>query len=59
MNASRHAALVNAAHYLTLRTNLLHMVKIVKIAYDPSCKSSKLSRKKNGQEFILSISKIG
>jgi hypothetical protein len=59
MNGSHHAALVNAAHCVTLRTNLLHMVKIVKIAYDPSWKSSKLSRKKNGQEFRLSMSKIG
>jgi hypothetical protein len=36
MNASRHAPLDHAANFITLRSDLLHMVENLKVAYGTS-----------------------
>jgi len=50
MNASHHAALVHAANCISMRSDLLHMVENLKIAYGMSWKSSQTSWKKIGQD---------
>jgi len=58
MNGSRHAASMYAAHCITLPSELLHMVEILKIPFGMSWKSRKTSWKKKGQEVGLYMSKI-
>jgi hypothetical protein len=58
INDSRNAALVHAANCITVRSDLLHMVEILKIAYGTSWKSRKTSWKKKGQEVQLYMFKI-
>jgi hypothetical protein len=58
INGSRHAALVNTAHFITVCSDGLHIVKILKIVYGTSWKSRKMSWKKKGQEVGLYMSKI-
>jgi len=56
MNGSHHAASVHAANCITLRFDMLHMVKNLKIAYGMSWKSKKTSWKKKGQKVGLCMS---
>jgi hypothetical protein len=51
MNASRHAALVQAAYCITLLSDLLHMVDNLRISYGTSWKSRKTSWKKISQDI--------
>jgi len=58
MNGSRHAALVHAANCITLCSDLLHMVEILKISYGTSWELRKTSWKKKDLEVGLYMSKI-
>jgi len=48
MNGGRHTALVYVAICITFRSDLLHMVQILQIAYGMSWKSRKTIQKKKG-----------
>jgi len=48
MNDDRHAEYYQAANCITLCTDLVHMVEILKIAYGRSCKSWILSLMRQG-----------
>jgi hypothetical protein len=51
MNASRHAASVQATNCINLRSDLLHMVENLNSAYGRSWKSRKMSWKKICQDI--------
>jgi hypothetical protein len=51
INASRHAASVDATNCIILHSDLLHMVENLKSAYGTSWKSRKTSWKKIGQDI--------
>ena len=53
MNDSRQSALIHAANYITLRTDLLHMVEKSKNVYGMSWKSRGMSWIRNGEDFGL------
>jgi len=50
INDSRQAALIHAADYITLRSDLLHMVEKLKMAYGKSSKSRRMSLVRNGED---------
>jgi len=56
MNDDCHAAFIYPFNCMTGGTNLVHMVKILKITYSSSWKSRKISWMKNGKEVGLYIS---
>jgi len=57
MNDDCRAAYDYAAHYITLCTDPVHMVEILKIAYGMSWKSRRMSWMRKGEEVGLNISK--
>jgi len=57
MNDDHHGAYYDASHCITLCTDLVHMVKILKIAYGKSWESLRMSRMRNGEELGLTMSK--
>jgi len=59
MNDNRHAAFIPASNSITLYSDLVHMVKILKVAYSRSWKSRRRSWMRNGEEVGLNISKSG
>jgi hypothetical protein len=56
-NDSHQNALTHAANYITLPTDLLHMVEKLKIGYVTSWKWRRMSWRRNGQDVGLKISK--
>jgi len=58
MSGSHHAALIYAANWITLCSDLLHIVENLNIAYGTSWKSKKTNWKKQGQEIGLYVSNI-
>ena len=57
MNDDRHAAYDHASNCITLCTDLVHMVEMLKIAYGRSCKSWRMSWMKKGEGVGLNILK--
>jgi len=55
INDDRHAAFIHASTCITLCTDLVHMVEILKIAYGRSWKLRRKSWMNNGQEIGLKI----
>jgi len=53
MDDSRLSASIHAATYITLRSDLLHMVEKSKIAYGTLWKWRRMSRIRNGDEVAL------
>jgi len=58
MNTSCHAALVDAANFITLYSDLLHMVEKLNSANGTSWQSSKTSWKKIGQDIGFNSLKL-
>jgi hypothetical protein len=56
MNDSCHAAVIHASNCITLRSDMLHMVGILKIAGGISWKLRKMSWIRNGEEVGLHMS---
>jgi len=56
MNDDHHAAFDHASLCITLCTDLVHMVEILKIAYGWSWKSLRMSWMRKGEEVGLKIS---
>jgi len=57
MNDSCQSALMHAANYITLRSELLHMIEKSKIAYGTSWKSRRMSWIRDGEDVTPEISK--
>jgi len=57
MNDDRHGACDHASNCITLCTDLVHMVEILKIPYVRSWKSRRMSWMRKGEEVELNISK--
>jgi len=57
MNDNWHGAYNHASNCITLCTDLVHMVQILKIAYGRSWKSRRMSWMRNAEEGGLNISK--
>jgi len=53
MNDSRQYALIRAANYITLLSDLLHTVKKLKIAYDIFWKSRRMGWMSNSEDVKL------
>jgi len=53
MNDSLQSALIHAANYITLHSDLLHMVEKSKIAYGTSWKLRRMSWIRNGEDVAL------
>jgi len=58
LNDDRHAAFIHASNCITLRTDLVHKVEILEIAYGKSWKSRKRSSMRIGVEVKLYLPKI-
>jgi hypothetical protein len=58
MNGSQHATLVHAAYWKTPHSDLVHMIKNLKIAYGTSGESRKMGRVQNRPDIALYISQI-
>jgi len=57
-NDDRHAAFVHASSWITLRTDLVHMVEMFEIGYGPSWKSRRRSCIRKGDEVELDLPNI-
>ena len=57
MNDNRHTAYDHLSNCITLCTDLVHMVKMMKIAYGRSRKSRRMSWMRKGEDVGLNISK--
>jgi len=56
INDSHQAASIHAANYITLCSDLMHMVEKLKIAYGTSWKPRRMSCMRNGEDVGLKIS---
>ena len=53
LNDDHHAAFIHASNWITLRTDLVHMLEIFKFAYGTSWKSGRKSWMRKGEEVGL------